>query len=118
MQNKERPLKNKNYHFAIKIIQFSQGLVSKQKEFVLSRQILKSGTAIGALIKESEFAASKADFINKLTVSLKEANETAYWLMLLNDTGYCTKEDFENLLTTCKELIAMLISSLKTLKKN
>jgi four helix bundle protein len=110
------PLRDKSYAFAIKIVKLSQLLVSDRKEFVLSRQVLRSGTAIGALIRESEFAASKADFMNKLTISLKEANETEYWLMLLHDTTYLGKEEFSQLQTSCKELIAMLVASIKTSK--
>jgi four helix bundle protein len=109
-------LRDKSYAFAIKIVKLSQSLVSERKEYVLSRQVLRSGTAVGALIRESEFAASKADFINKLTVSLKEANETEYWLMLLNDTDYLSNETFEQMKSECKELIAMLVSSIKTSK--
>lgn len=110
------PLRDKSYAFAIKIVKLSQSLVSKKIEFVLSKQVLRSGTAIGALIRESEFAASKADFINKLTVSLKEANETEYWLMLLHDTEYLIKEEFLQIQFECRELIAMLVSSIKTSK--
>jgi four helix bundle protein len=111
------PLRNKSYDFAIKIVKASQILVSERKEFVLSKQILRSGTAIGALIRESEFAASKADFIYKLTISLKEANESEYWLMLLRDTDYISEEEFNQLKSDCNELIAMLVSSIKTSKK-
>jgi len=110
-------LKDKSYGFAIKIVKLSQYLVSEQKEYILSKQLLRSGTAIGALIREGEFAASKADFINKFTVSLKEANETAYWLMLLKDTDYLDNERFVELHLECKELIAMLVSSIKTVKE-
>jgi four helix bundle protein len=113
---KSNPLKDKSYAFAIKIVKLSQMLVSEKREFVLSKQTLRSGTAIGALIRESEFAASKADFINKLTVSLKEANETEYWLMLLYDTEYLNNDEFVQLRFECKELIAMLVSSIKTSK--
>ena len=115
-EKSKSPLRDKSYSFSIKIVRLSQKLVSERKEFVLSKQVLCSGTAIGALIRESEFAASKADFINKLTVSLKEANETEYWLMLLHGTDYLTKVDFESLQSECKELIAMLVSSIKTMK--
>lgn len=111
------PLKEKSFAFAIEIVKLAQFLITDKKEYVLSRQILKSGTAIGALIRESEFAASKADFINKLTVALKEANETEYWLMLLFSTDYINKEKLTNLQAVCKELIAMLVSSIKTSKK-
>ena len=110
------PLRDKSYAFANKIVRLSQSLVSERKEFVLSKQVLRSGTSIGALIRESEFAASKADFINKLNVSLKEANETGYWLMLLNDTNYLGNEEFLQPQSDCNELIAMLVSSIKTLK--
>ncbi|MCX6326439.1 MAG: four helix bundle protein [Bacteroidia bacterium] len=116
-EKSKRPLRDKSYTFAIKIVKLCQSLRSTEKEFILSRQILRSGTAIGALIRESEFAASKADFINKLTVSLKEANETEYWLMLLFDTEYLSVDDFEILKQDCRELIAMLVSSIKTSKK-
>ena len=116
-EKSKSPLRDKSYAFAIKIVKLSQGLVSERKEYVLSRQVLRSGTAIGALIRESEFAASKADFINKLTVSLKEANETEYWLMLLHDTDYLNLENFGQLRSECKELIAMLVSSIKTSKQ-
>ena len=115
-QKSKSPLRDKSYIFAIKIVKLSQDLVSYKKEFVLSKQILRSGTAIGALIRESEFAASKADFINKITVSLKEANETEYWLMLLHDTSYLNNKDFLQLQSECKELIAMLVASIKTAK--
>jgi len=79
----KNPLKEKSFAFAIEIVKLAQYLVNEKKEYVLSKQILKSGTSVGALIRESEFAASKADFINKLTVALKEANETDFWLMLI-----------------------------------
>ena len=115
-EKSKSPLKNKSYAFAIKIVKLSQNMVSVGKEFVLSKQVLRSGTAVGALIRESEFAASKADFINKLTVSLKEANETEYWLMLLHDTNYLHNENFLQLQSDCKEIIAMLVSSIKTSK--
>ncbi|RFC54748.1 four helix bundle protein [Brumimicrobium aurantiacum] len=118
IKKRPNPLKEKSFTFAIKIVRLSQDLVSKKKEYVLSKQILRSGTAIGALIREGEFAASKADFINKYTVSLKEANETDYWLMLLKDTGYLCNDDFTKLQEQCKELISMLVSSIKTVKKS
>ncbi len=117
ISERSNPLKDKSYVFATKIVRLSQFLVSEKKEYVLSKQTLRSGTAIGALIRESEFAASRKDFINKLTVSLKEANETEYWLMLLKDTDYLNVDEFTQLRAECKELIAMLVSSIKTSKK-
>jgi four helix bundle protein len=115
---RESILKIKSYDFAIKIIKLAQYLQSEKKEYVLSKQILKSGTAIGALIREAEFGQSKADFINKLSISLKEANETEYWLSLLHDSAYINKELFSKLQSECKELISILVTSIKTAKKS
>ena len=110
-------LKDKSYAFAIDIVKLSQRLVAEKKEFVLSKQILKSGTAIGALIREAEFGQSRADFIGKMSISLKEANETEYWLLLLKDTDYISQIEFEKFQANYKELIAMLVSTIKTSKK-
>lgn len=111
-------LKDKSYGFAIKIVELSRALQNEKREFVLSRQILKSGTAIGALIREAEFAQSKADFINKMNIALKEANETDYWLNVLKDTDFIGLNEFDTLQSNCKELIAMLVSTVKTTKKS
>jgi len=109
-------LKEKSYYFAIKIVKLSQNLQNDRKEFVLSKQVLRSGTAVGALIREAEFAQSKADFIHKMSISLKEANETKYWLSLLKDTDYLKDEICSDLHGICSELVAMLVSTLKTSK--
>ena len=114
----ENVLKDKSYAFAIMIVRTSEELVGKKKEYILSKQLLRSGTAIGALIREAEFAQSKADFINKLSIALKEANETLYWLSLLNDTDYISTESFTSLSKACKELISILVASIKTSKSN
>lgn len=79
-------LRQKSYDFAIRIVKLCRYLTNEQKEFVLSKQVLRSGTSIGAMVREAEFGQSKADFINKLSIALKEANETEYWLSLLLDT--------------------------------
>lgn len=114
---KSSPLRDKSYLFAVQIVRLAQSLQAEKKEFVLSRQLLRSGTAIGALLREAEFGQSTPDFINKLHISLKEANETEYWLNLLKDTGCIEIEIFEKRHAECKELIAMLVSSIKTLKQ-
>ena len=115
---KESILKVKSYNFAIRIVKLYQFLTKEKKEFVLSKQILKSGTAIGALIREAEFAQSKADFINKMNIALKEANETIYWLEILKDTGYIDDKLFKSLNNDCEELIKMLVSTVKTSKNH
>ena len=93
-------------------------LREEKQEFILSKQALRSGTAIGALIRESEFAQSNADFINKLSIALKETNETDYWLSLLFDSDYIDNKSFESMSIDCDELMALLISSIKTVKNN
>ncbi|MDX9905516.1 MAG: four helix bundle protein [Bacteroidales bacterium] len=115
---RESPLKTKSYSFSIRIVRLSQFLINYKKEFVLSKQVLRSGTAIAALIREAEFGQSKADFINKLSISLKEANETEYWLSLLKDTGYISQKEFLSLSIDCKEMIKLLVTSIKTAKNN
>jgi len=114
---KESILRDKSYPFAIRIVKLSQFLVSDKKEFVLSKQILRSGTAIGALIREAEFGQSKPDFTHKMNIALKEANETEYWLCILKDTNYIEQNLFVSLQADCKELIAMLVSTVKTSKQ-
>jgi len=113
---KNNPLKEKSYQFAIQIVKLSQYLQQDKKEFVLSRQLLRSGTAVGALIREAEFGQSKADFTNKMSISLKEANETEYWLSLLKDTDFINEDQFMSLQSDCRELIAMLVATVKTAK--
>jgi four helix bundle protein len=109
-------LHTKSYKFAIRTVKLSQYLTKEKKEYVLSKQILRSGTAVGALIKESKFAQSDADFMNKLMISLKEANETQYWINLLFDTQYISKEMHKSLFADIDELISLLVSITKTLK--
>lgn len=109
-------LKDKSYRFAVRMVRLSQHLQTDKREFVLSKQVIRSGTAIGALIREAEFAQSDADYIHKLHISLKEANETEYWLCLIKDTDYLDNTLFLSLQTDCKELIAILVSTVKTLK--
>jgi four helix bundle protein len=113
---KESPLKVKSYAFSIRIVRLCQYLNREKKEFVLSKQILRSGTAVAALIREAEYGQSRADFINKLSVSLKEANETSYWLSLLKDTDYIRQEEFQSISLDCTELIKILTASIKTAK--
>jgi len=113
----ENTIKRKSYEFAIRIVKAYKFLSSEQKEFVLSKQVLRSGTAVGALVRESEHAESKADFIHKMSIALKEANETEYWLLLLHDTDYLEKKSFESIVSDCQEIIRILISIIKTAKR-
>jgi four helix bundle protein len=113
---KDSILKEKSYRFAVRIVRLTQFLQQEKKEFVLSKQTLKSGTAIGALVREAEFAQSNADYISKFSIALKEANETDYWLSLLKDTEYIDTKLYDSLDFDCKELISISVSTIKTLK--
>ena len=88
------------------------------KEYGMLNQVFRSGTAIGALVSEAVYAQSPADFVNKLSIALKECNETLYWLNILHDTEYVSKEQFDSMNTDCQELLALLIASIKTTKQN
>lgn len=109
-------VKQKSYAFAVNIALLCKELQQTQKEFILSKQLLRSGTAIGALIREAEQAESKADFIHKLSIALKEASETEYWLCLLKDTGYIIPAQFNLITTDIQELLRLLTSIIKTAK--
>jgi len=114
---KENILREKSYSFALRVIKLYKYLCDEKREYVMSKQVLRSGTSIGAMVRESEFAQSKADFINKLSIALKEANETDYWLLLLKDSNYITKNMYNSVNIDIKEIISLLVSSVKTAKK-
>jgi len=116
LYNKESLLNNKSFSFAVRIVEMVKYIRKHTDDFVLSKQIIRSGTAIEALIMESEYAQSKSDFINKLSIALKEANETQYWLLLLNQTGYLEDKLFVSMKSDCGEIMALLTASVKTAK--
>ena len=114
----ENILKEKSFLFALRVVKLTKYLANDKKEYVLSKQVFRSGTAIGALVSEAEFAQSKPDFVNKLSISLKEANETYYWLKLLYEGNYISKAMFASIQPQIKELIKLLVSSIKTAKES
>lgn len=107
---------NKSKAFALRVIKLYKYLCDEKKEFVLSKQVLRSGTSVGANIKEAIRGQSKADFYAKMNISLKEISETEYWLELLYESEYIEKEHFESLYHDCQELIKLLVSITKTQK--
>jgi len=113
---KENLLKIKSFDFAIRIIKLYKFLKEKQNEYILIKQVLRSGTSVGALIRESENAESTKDFIHKLTIALKEAEETQYWLELLFATGFINKRMFDSVNKDAEELVRLLVASIKTIK--
>ena len=112
---KENIIKNKSYQFAKEVVLCCQSLIAN-REFVISRQLMRSGTAVGALVREAEMAESKKDFIHKMSIALKEANETLYWLDLLHDTELLDKKDYLRLHPSSVELVKILISIVKSSK--
>lgn len=109
-------IKEKSFAFSIRVVRVYKFLIAEHKEYVMSKQLLRSGTAIGALYREAEQAESKADFIHKMAIAQKECNEVMYWLELLAVTDYLEKEVFESLYMDAKELIKLITSILKTSK--
>jgi len=117
MNSNENIVYIKSKAFAIEIIKLFRFLTDSKNEFILSKQLLRSGTSIGANIAESEYASSDKDFLNKLYVALKECNETIYWLELLKETGYIEKDQFQTAFFQCSEIKRILASSTKTIKE-
>ena len=113
---KDNILYDKSYAFSIRIVKLAQYLNKEKKEYVLSKQIIRSGTSIGALVSESKFAQSRADFINKLMIALKKANETRYSINLLHGTDYVNDSMYKSLYADIDELINLLVSITKTIK--
>jgi len=111
-------LATKSLAFAIKVVECVKYLQGEHHEMIMSKQILKSGTSIGANVHEALYAQSKADFVSKLSISLKEASETSYWLMLLRKTNYLPQATYNSLKVDVDELIRIIISSLKTVRNN
>jgi four helix bundle protein len=111
-------VKEKSFKFALRIVRLYGYLKEEKKEYVLSKQVLRSGTAIGAMIRESQYAQSKADFIHKLSIALKEANETDYWIELLFQSGYLEEKSYLSIHTDIEELLKLLTSIVKTTKLN
>ena len=115
---KDNLIVQKSKAFALRIIKLYTYLCNDKKEYILSKQLLRSGTSIGANIKEAIRGQSMADFVFKLNISLKEASETGYWLELLYKTDYINEKQYTSLESKCKSLRAMLVSSINTAKNN
>ena len=109
-------IESKSFKFAVRIVNLYKHLTSIKKEYVLSKQLLRSGTSIGANVSEAQKAQSKADFYTKMCIALKEANETLYWLRLLNETDYLTQKEYDDISADIDEIIPILTSICKNTK--
>jgi len=114
----ENVVRDKSFAFALRIVKLSKYLQTEKNEYVISKQVLRSGTAIGALVREAEQAQSKADFINKMSIALKEANETDYWIELLYQSSEIDNPSYRSIQPEIQELIKLLVSIIKTSKEN
>ena len=115
MQN--NAIVDKSFAFAVRIVKLCKYLRESKKEFILTKQLMRSGTSIGANIAEAQRGQSKADFAAKMSIALKESNETKYWLRLLEATEYLTKLEFDSIYSDCVEIEKILVSSIKSMKQ-
>ncbi len=112
----ENIIENKSFKFAVRIVNLYKYLTADKKEFILSKQLLRSGTSIGANVAEGQKAQSKPDFYTKMSIALKEANETFYWLRLLKETDFLTVKEFEDMSADADEIISILTTICKNTK--
>ncbi len=115
---KPNPMKDKSFSFAKRVVNLYKYMCEEKKEYILSKQLLRSGTAIGALYRESEYAESKLDFIHKLGIAQKECNESLYWIELMYSTNYISNLEFKSLMQDGEELIKLITSIIKTAKSS
>ena len=113
----ENTVKDKSFRFAVRIVKLCRYLQSEKKDYTLSTQLLRSGTSIGANVAEAQQAQSRPNFLSKLSIALKEAAETEFWLRLLYETNSLTKIQFDSIFSDCNELKSMLVSIVKSCKK-
>jgi four helix bundle protein len=113
----ENAVLEKSFDFAVRMVELSKHLIQEKREYVLSKQVLRSGTSIGALVRESQHAESNPDFVHKLSIALKEANETDYWSLLLYKTAYLTESQYNSLKADIETLLKLLVSIIKSSKK-
>ncbi len=111
-------IENKSFQFAVRIVNLCRYLQESKKEYTLSKQLLRSGTSIGANVTEAQQAQSRADFVSKLNISLKESDETAYWLRLLHATDYIPQKTFSSIYADCRELSKILVAIIKSSKQS
>ena len=116
IENSKNPIQDLSFNFAVRVVKFYKNLTEQKRIFVLSKQILRSGTSIGANVRESIHAQSVADFVNKLNIALKEADETLYWLELLYSSDIINEKEFNSLSDDVKQIIGTLVKIIKSKK--
>ena len=114
----DNAIEAKSFQFSVRIVKLCKYLLDEKKEFILSKQLLRAGTSVGANIAEAQQAQSRKDFVSKLCIALKEAGETDYWIRLLRATDYLTESEYKSVITDCKELEKLLTSIVKSTKSS
>lgn len=115
---KKNNIRDKSFAFAVRMVQLFKYLQSDKREYIMSKQLMRSGTSVGAMVREAEHSESKKDFLHKMAIAQKEINESIYWLELLNATEYLTQKQFEDLNKDAIELIKIITTIIKNTKKN
>lgn len=118
MNDKSNPLLTKSFEFAVQIIRVNQKIQTEYKEYILTKQLIRSGTSIGALVREAQNAETKKDFIHKLSIAQKECDETIYWIELMHETDYFDVDIYQSLKLKGEELLRIIRSSILTAKRN
>ena len=111
-------IEEKSFEFAVRIVNLYNYLTKKKQEFVLSKQLLRSGTSVGANVSEAQQAQSPMDFLSKMSIALKESYESDYWLRLLHHTNYLNNEEYNSIITDCRTISKLLVSIIKSTKNN
>ena len=111
-------IEHKSFYFSVRVVKLAHHLQDDKREFILSKQLIRSGTSIGANVVEAQQAQSRADFISKLNIALKEAVETNYWLRLLKETEYLSEQEFRSIIADCRELEKLLTAIIKTTRNS
>ncbi len=113
----ENTIETKSFQFAVRVVKLYEYLCNEKKEFTMSKQLLRCGTSIGANVAEAQQAQSRADFVSKLNIALKEAVETDYWIRLLHEVGYLSEVEFNSIFDNCREIEKLLVSIVKSTKQ-
>lgn len=112
------PVREKSFKLAVRVVKLYKFLLKEKREEIMSKQLMRSGTSVGAMVREAVHAESKKDFVHKMSIAQKENNETLYWLELLKETDYLTEQQFDNIYKDADEVMSIIISIIKTTKRN
>ena len=115
---KENVVEDKSFEFAVRIVKLYKYLTSEKQEYIMSKQLLRSGTSVGANVSEAQQAQSPMDFLSKMNIALKESYESDYWLRLLHHTDYLNKEEYDSIITDCRSISKLLVTIVKSTKNN